>query len=386
MCLLLVTWAFVFRVVPPVLTLMISELGLSHTQAGLLMSLFALPGIALAIPGGLLADRLGARAVVSFSLVLVILGAVIVATGHAFSLIGLGRLLAGIGGATLAVIAPRVVAEWFVGREIGTAMGIYNTAVPVGTLAAFNASAMLGSGLGWRSSIWSSTVLALLVLLAFLFLFPQSSARQRDREESQQALRSDFRALGLPVWLLGLAWMWLSAEAAAFTTFAPDFMVQQGSSIPFAGFASSLFMLGPLCFSVPVGYLTDRFGRKELFIGAGGLASAVFVLLFAAVPAGTVLFVIAAGVSIAFVPAPVFSLAADFLGRERLGLGYGVILTGQNLGAVLGPYLVGLTKDLTGSYTGAFAAASMMGALVPLTVVSLRLARRGPVHNRQHKA
>ena len=50
---------FVFHFVPPVLPAVIEDLGITHGQAGLLMSLFALPGILFSMTGGWLADRFG---------------------------------------------------------------------------------------------------------------------------------------------------------------------------------------------------------------------------------------------------------------------------------------------------------------------------------------
>jgi MFS family permease len=52
----MLAFALVFQSIPPLLGLVISALQLSHTQAGALMGLFALPGIFISIPGGMLAD------------------------------------------------------------------------------------------------------------------------------------------------------------------------------------------------------------------------------------------------------------------------------------------------------------------------------------------
>ena len=56
-CACVLAIAFALHSVPPVLSLIMAEFNLSHAQGGLLMSFFALPGIIVSIPGGMLADR-----------------------------------------------------------------------------------------------------------------------------------------------------------------------------------------------------------------------------------------------------------------------------------------------------------------------------------------
>ncbi len=46
----ILAFAITLQSVPPVLSLSMAELQLSHTQGGLIMSLFALPGIVISIP------------------------------------------------------------------------------------------------------------------------------------------------------------------------------------------------------------------------------------------------------------------------------------------------------------------------------------------------
>ncbi|MFC2047784.1 MFS transporter, partial [Chloroflexota bacterium] len=83
--------------VPPILPSIIVDLRLTHAEAGLLMSLFSVPGILLGILAGSLSDRLGAFKIGSVSFILLIIGTLIFATSNVFLLAGLGRVIAGIG-------------------------------------------------------------------------------------------------------------------------------------------------------------------------------------------------------------------------------------------------------------------------------------------------
>ncbi|MDP2953853.1 MAG: MFS transporter, partial [Chloroflexota bacterium] len=88
-------FAVALQSVPPVLGLVMVEFGLSHAQGGLLMGLFALPGIVVSIPAGMLADRYGQKAIGVVSLVLMIAGAAIFALSDSLPLLGLGRAISG---------------------------------------------------------------------------------------------------------------------------------------------------------------------------------------------------------------------------------------------------------------------------------------------------
>ncbi len=62
------------QAVPPNLPLIMQDLGLTHAEAGWLMSLVSVPALILAIPAGMLADRYGQRQMGSIAFALMISG------------------------------------------------------------------------------------------------------------------------------------------------------------------------------------------------------------------------------------------------------------------------------------------------------------------------
>jgi len=87
-----ISFALVFQSIPPILTLIIFDLNITRSQAGLLMSLFALPGILLAILSGMISDRFGIKKVGVVSLILMIVGTSFASLGDGFLLIALAEL------------------------------------------------------------------------------------------------------------------------------------------------------------------------------------------------------------------------------------------------------------------------------------------------------
>jgi len=369
-------FAFVFQSLPPTLTLIVKELKLTHAQAGLLMSLFALPAIFLSIPGGLLSDYYGIRKIGIISLVLMIVGTLLVALSDAFLNISSGRLLSGVGAVTLSIVASQLLSQWFVGREIGTAMGIHNTAMPVGTIICFSTFGILGENLGWRVPIFVTTIVSTIGLTVFLLLYRSASDDESERKENirkkWRGIFSDLWMTGISIWLVGFSWMWFNAAVISFTTFAPDFFVSKGYEIGLAGFLTSLLMWGSLFLSPVVGRLIDRNGGREIFIGIGGATLSVAIYL---IPNSTnfILPMIIMAIAVALVPAPIFSFPSKILKPTRLGLGFGIISTCMGIGASFGPYLAGVIRDRTESYQMSFILLSVFAILVTLTAAILRL-------------
>ena len=87
----MLVYAFTLQSLAPVLTLIIRDLKISHTQAGLLMSLFTLPAVFLAILIGLLSDRWGSFKVGLTSFSLLIAGTLLFGLSRTFFFAGLEK-------------------------------------------------------------------------------------------------------------------------------------------------------------------------------------------------------------------------------------------------------------------------------------------------------
>lgn len=110
--------------------------GLSLAQVGVVLATVSVGSMLTLLPWGLLADRIGERLVMAVGL----LGAAAATAGAAssdgfWSLCGL-LFLAGASGAGVNSASGRAVMHWFPAARRGTALGIRQTAIPIGGLAA----------------------------------------------------------------------------------------------------------------------------------------------------------------------------------------------------------------------------------------------------------
>ena len=143
----MLVFAFTLQVLPPVLPLIIKEFHLSHAGAGALMSVFTFPSIFLAVLAGSLSDRWGSYKVGLVSFLMTITGTLLFLSSRTFFIAATGRFVAGAGAVTLCIVAAKTISLWFKDHELGGAMGIYNTAMPVGTIICFTTFGRLGEKL-----------------------------------------------------------------------------------------------------------------------------------------------------------------------------------------------------------------------------------------------
>jgi len=109
-----------------------SQYDLSLEQIGVLFGVSSLGQVALLLPWGLAADRIGERFVIGFGLALTA-GALVAATATS-TFAGLLVALTAVAGfgASAAAGSGRAVMQWFARGQRGLALGIRQTAIPLG--------------------------------------------------------------------------------------------------------------------------------------------------------------------------------------------------------------------------------------------------------------
>jgi MFS family permease len=371
----ILAFTLIFQSIPPLLPLIISELNLNYAQSGLVMSLFSLPGIFVSLLGGFVADRYGMRSLGAGCFLLMIGGTLLVGLGMDLPILWVGRIVAGIGGFTLSVFLPKLLSQWFRHRELGLAMGIYNTGVPMGSVICFGLFGKMGSLWGWRIPILLTVIYLLSTFILFLILFRLPPSREIEENTPVRVLKS-LKEMGWSIWFVGFSWLWYNAAFSSFATFAPNLFLLKNYTIEQSGLLIGIPLLGSLLFSAPVGYLVDRFKHQEWFIGMGAIGLAVLALFFN-FSSLFLLLVILMGIFSAMIPAPIYSLPPKMLKTKNVGLGFGVISTCSSIGLFVAPYLVGKARDLTSSYNWSFVLISVFFFLITIFIFFTRRSRSG---------
>jgi MFS family permease len=109
-----------------------TEFGVSRTVIGMLTSALYIVAALVPIPSGILVDRLGARAMLLFSLFVMGFGFILMPITGSFFMILLCAVISGLGYGSINQATTKGIMIWFGSRTRATAMGIKKTGVAVG--------------------------------------------------------------------------------------------------------------------------------------------------------------------------------------------------------------------------------------------------------------
>jgi len=348
---------------------------LSVGRAGFMMSVFAMTGVILALPAGLISQRLGHKLTGLLAVGSVAVGAAIGAVSTSTGMMLSSRVVEGVGTSLFAVVAPALIAAWFASSQRGAPMGLWATWVPVGSTVMLAVAPALAQQRGWRGVWWFGCLYAVAVGLLFHFLLrpaPSSSIvvePTRHLRRAEGALPGDHLKSVLrnrDLWLNSFVFCCFNIAFVGFVTWAPTFLnTVRGLSLVQA---STLISIVPMLniVSCPLsGWLSDRIGsRKAICVVPMLLMAGLWPLASVLSGGGFLALIIALGFVSGFVPTGLFAAGPEIVGDERLsGMAVAILLVGMNAGMLLGPLALGWLVESGGGWSAAF------GALVPVCVV-----------------
>jgi MFS family permease len=371
-----------------ILPAMKDGLQLNYTQLGLIGTGNFVGYLVMALIGGALAARFGARVVITIALAFMGITMVLTGLAQSFEMAFSMRLLTGLGHGAAYGPAMALGSVWFAASRRGFATGIVSAGIGVGTMiASFIIPVILKNyGVeGWRYA-WQYLGLAMLVIAAVSGLIIRSRPEQmglRQVGESGQPQAqippgATAKALewGLvykvrAVWYLGLVYFMYGFSYVIYMTFFKAYLVKEISIAP--AVADGLWALvGGLSIFCGIiwGGVSDRLGRGR---GAALAYSTLTVsyLLFALVksPWGYTLSAVLFGLSAWSIPTIMAAASGDLVGPRLAPAGLGFVTLFFGTGQALGPWIGGLLSDLTRCFYIPFllaTAVSLLGGLMAL--------------------
>ena len=328
-----------------------SSFGLTASQKGLLVAIPILGGSLVRIPLGVLVDRIGPKrtGIVAQLLVMIPLMWAWLFGRSVHEVMALGLLL-GIAGGSFAVALP-LASRWYPPQHQGLAMGIAG-AGNSGTVLAALLAPRLAERVGWHAVFGLALIPVVITLLLYSCL-----AKESPSQPAPKPLR-DY--LGLcrerDAWWFCLFYSFTFGGFVGLASFLVIFFHDQyGLTKVMAGnFTALCVFVGS--FLRPVGgYLADRFGGTRLLTALFACASVGLIAVGTLPPLWVVtmlLFLVMAILGMG--NGAVFQLVPQRF-RKEIGVATGVVGAAGGLGGFLLPSILGLSKDLTGSYgTGLF--------------------------------
>jgi sugar phosphate permease len=349
--------------------------GLSLAQAGVIVACPTAGLLLTLVAWGAAADRWGERRILAAGLG--VAGLVLLAATRARGMATLGACLvvAGAAGASVYAASGRLILGWFAARERGMAMGIRQSAQPLGVaVAALALPSLAARGLAAAFAFLGGFCLLAAALVVAVVRDP---ARDGEREQAQRG--SPYRTGVL--WRIHAASALLVVPQFTVSTFALVFLVEaRGWRAPAAGALLAVAAAGGAASRLGAGHWSDRLGTRmrPMRILALATTAALLALALAAVaaPALAVPILLGAAVLVVSTNGLAFTAVAELAGPAWAGRALGIQNTGQNAVAALTPPLVAVLIGAAG-YPAAFAVAGVL-PLAAATLVPLAAERRAP--------
>lgn len=341
--------------------------GFTLAQAGLLASTSLLGGTLTLIAWGALVDRIGERRALTAGLLLGAAAGLASAANSATGWIAATWFLVGVGTASLNSASGRLIVGWFPPELRGTAMGIRQTALPLGVgLAAF-AEPVLADAYGLAPALIVPSLAALVACVGVLVVIVDPPRPVLDASSvggSVNPYRGDRRLLRIH-----LASALLVVPQITVWTFIVVWLIDaRGWSAAAAGGLAAATQLLGAAGRIGAGWWSDQVGsrlRPIRVIALGAALSMLALGLTEGTSLAVVVMVIATVITVAD-NGLAFTSVAEIGGQFWAGRAMGVQNTGQYLAAAAVPPAVGGLIAERG-----YAAAFALVAIFPLLAIAL---------------
>jgi MFS family permease len=365
---------------------LLRDLGVTRVAYAQINLVATLVGALFCAGVGRLIDRQGSRVVLT--VLAILLGVVVLAMSQATGLVALlvfVTLTRGLGQSSLSIVSLAMVGKWF-RRRLTHAMSVYAVAMSIGFMAAFPAVGALVLASGWRVA-WGTIGAGLILGLAPLaWLLVRSSPESMGLEvdgdgvpaeaatgsQSDATLGEALRSPGF--WVVALASSMYGLIASGIGLFNESILAERGFTPEIYHRALAVTAITALAGNFAAGALADRGALRHVLVAAlvlltGGLAALARVVTVQHVMAQAVVMGLAGG----FVIVVFFSFWGKAFGRAHLGRIQGAAQAMTVLASAVGPLLLAVWVELTGSYGSAFHALAVVVAMLAVAAALVRM-------------
>jgi MFS family permease len=372
--------------VGPFLKPIVEDLGLDRASFSAVIALsLLLYGVFMPLAGMAL-DRFSVRVVTTVGTVVLVASLVLTALVSNFwefvivygVLVPLG--LAGTG----PVIASGVVARWF-SRRRGTALSVLGSASMTGMSLLVPGVTWLILTTGWRTTymVIAGGVLVLVLPLCLWIvrdspesvgltpdgapLKPGTAAAPVERVSAGEALQT------LAFWQLAGSFFTCGFSMSLLSAHGIPMLTDHGYSPMFASWALGVLGGSSIGFTVMLGALGDRFGRRPVLsaIYAGRILIFAGFFLIRDNPAAILAVAVLGGITMAGTGSMTSALTADIYGRFSVSSVFGLIFLVHQTGSALGSWLAGALFESTGGYGAAYALACLFLAVAAIVALKI---------------
>ena len=344
--------------IAPLSPLLLDDLGLSRAEVGLFLPAIYLGGVLMSLPAGWLTDRLGARlTLVGGQCLTALMVGVAAWSPGLWTMLPL-YCLGGLGWAVINPTTGKAIIDHFPARERGLAMGVKQTGLTLGGIAASLTMPALALAHGWRAALAMAAAASLLSAAAVLGGLGRHEGARPALGADRASMAEIGPYLARPAFatLLVCGLVLSVAQASVLAYLALFARERLGLSVMGAGGLLAMAQAGGTLARLGWGVVSDRVfgGRRRPGVVINAVLGASAYLVFASgvgLPGpSAALVAVVAGVGAFGWVGLYLALAAEVGGPRHAGLLTGVAVSFAWSGVLVGPPLFGLLLEATASY------------------------------------
>lgn len=327
---------------------------------GLTMSIFAIGYTVMQLPGGWLADRIGAKRVIVAAIAVWAIFTVLTGLAWSFASIMLIRFFFGIGEGAFPAASAKLMTENFPKESRSRAQSALYVGVAVGSLVSGVLGASLMADIGWRNVYYIFGAVGLVVSLLFA-VFLRSSKPSDLREKATDASVGLKSLIRLPVmWLFMLSFFGLQLASSGVMSWLPSYLMSARKvSLQQAGSYTGITSIVTVVGLIVGGLLVDKLwkNRERTIIIATNALAAVCLFLMVTTPSLSlsITFYVVASFLFSLAQMAIWSMPIKLLPTNVMGSAFGLINMGGPISSAIAAAAMGyLIKAFNGSYMAAF--------------------------------
>ncbi|AUX09879.1 major facilitator superfamily MFS_1 [Halalkaliarchaeum desulfuricum] len=337
------------RLIYPVLIPEIAlEFGIDYTSAGITLSVLWLGYALMSLPGGVLADRLGERWVLTGSLLVGILGIGLVVTAPAFGIFVVASFILGSGLGFFGTTGTTILADVY-DDGATTAIGLSQVVGNVGTILLPVIAGLLVAVAGWRLGLAYVLPIFVIVVVGIWVIVPRRTSPQAGSDD--QSWRRTVARIGRTFIDRTLVLIIVAMSSLAFvyqglSGFLPAYLIDvKALDHTLASLLFGLMFVGMMIGMIASGPVSDHIGERNAMIGFSIMSMPPVLALPYVENLGVIIFlVVCAGLMGGFFPVSM-TYVIRFIPDDIQGSVFGVVRTLFNGIGVLGPPTVGVLAD-----------------------------------------
>jgi CP family cyanate transporter-like MFS transporter len=366
--------------VPPMEHILKEELLLTHAQTSLLFTAPLLMIVAIAIPAGFIADRIGIRKAAGIGAIIIVIGTVLRGTASDASSLLAFTFIYGVGLGWSFPNLPKLVSGWAPQEKAGVATGIYTTGILTAPALALAITMPLifpiTNTFQGVFFIWSiPPVIAAILWWILAKDPPQERISSELVSGGGTLLRKVLRNKNL--WLVASIFLLHDFFFHSWAAWAPTLMMFKGAPPELAGLITSVVVWVGIFAVFFMPRLAYKLGLRKPFLWIPGfvLALAAWGALHVTLPMSWPLMaLIGFALETRFVT--IIALPVEMMPKEEVGTASGLVFSVGLTGGVIGSFVGGRILDLTGSLD--LALLILAGLSIAAAGIALRLPETGP--------